>query len=81
MANRLRKPSESDADIDRAKNRRPMHTDLRCDDVIAGIASPIVEAMQAKPDQREPMDDADPRVFGDGAQPVEAEKLGGIRHG
>ena len=86
MANRLHKPSESDADIDRAKNRRPMHTDFRCDDVIAGIAfAAVVEAVQAKPYQHDPVDDGNPLVVDDAPQPIEGLKfwgcLLGIRHG
>jgi hypothetical protein len=82
---KIGEPAESDADIDGAEDSGAIDAELVGDPVIAGIASPIIMAVQTKPHQREPMDDADSAVVGDAPQPIEGLKfwgcLLGIHHG
>src|SRR5262245_57548845 len=60
-----------------------MHAELLRDDVIARIAfAAIVATVKAQPHQHEPMADANARVVGDAAQPVETLKSRRVeRHG
>jgi hypothetical protein len=72
MSNWLRKPSQTNCNLDSPKDRGAMHAKLFCDDVVAWAALPAAIAMEAQPGQNKPMHYADPLVVEDAAHPVEA---------
>jgi hypothetical protein len=76
MLRKVGKPAASDRSIDGAEDGGTIYAKLFGDRVVTGIALAILLAMQAEPDQHDPVDDGDAGVVAHTAHPVEGFEFG-----